>query len=59
MMSGNLGNSGMGNNFAGYNSQMMPFPPQMMKPANQSELPTHSELGFQMNPISSKQRKKW
>ena len=56
-MSGNMntmGKFGMQmNGYMNYSPQMMPFPPQMMKPANQS-----SSLGFQMNPVSHKNKKK-
>lgn len=49
------------NNYGNYGQQGMPFPPQMMKPSlNKDSYPKQSELGFQMNPVSSKQpKKKW
>ena len=47
------------NNYGNYGQQGMPFPPQMMKPSlNKDSYPKQSELGFQMNPVSSKQPKK-
>ena len=49
------------NGFNPYQSnqpQMMPLPPQMMRPMQNNMPPPRGDLGFQMNPLS-KNRKKW